>query len=125
MITEFKIFEELNEDKPKVGDYVMVDSKYYQDIEYQFTFQMNDVSNLTNFLNNSIGYIFKNPNKSSFYLIKYDNIPKDIERFFYYTDYSEGMKIGNSLFVSINKIKYWSKNKKDLQHFIDANKFNM
>jgi hypothetical protein len=115
MIVKFKLFEELNETPPKVGDYVIVeeeDEDVFGDIDY------------INFINSSIGYIFKSPGKS-IHLVKYYNIPDNIKKYFQYSDFSEGLKIGNGIIASNDKIKYWSKNKEDLLPFIAINKYNL
>ena len=65
MITRFKIFEELNDDQ--VGNYAI--------ISFGGTASGLD-DNLNDFLNNSIGYIWKNVDEK-LYFIKYYNIPKN------------------------------------------------
>jgi FPC/CPF motif-containing protein YcgG len=114
MITKFKIFESLNKGVPKVGDYVITkewDDDFYTDEALKF-------------INNSIGYIFKNAGKYAF-IIKYFDIPEDIKIYFQYSDYSEGLKVGNSILVNIKKVEYWSKNIKELEDILKAKKYNL
>ena len=114
MITKFKLYEELNAGEPEVGDYVIIE-KEYDDFE--------DKNNV-NFINSSIGYIWKSPGKST-HIVKYNNIPDNTKQFFQYSDYSDGLKIGNSIIVYNDDIKYWSKNKEDLEHVIQSKKYNI
>ncbi len=77
-----------------------------------------------NFINSSIGYIWKSPGTST-HIVKYYNIPDNIKQYFQYSDYSEGLKIGNSIITNNGEIKYWSKDKEDLLPFIQSNKYNL
>lgn len=114
MIVKFKLFEELNESSPKIGDYVIIE-KEFDDFE--------DKNNII-FINSSIGYIWKSPGAST-HIVKYYNIPDNIKQYFQYSDYSEGLKIGNSIITNNEEIKYWSKDKEDLLPFIATNKYNL
>ena len=115
MITKFKLFESVNDGTPGVGDYVIVneteEENFYSD-------------DALNFINNSIGIIFKKAGAHSF-LIKYFDIPKNIIVYFQYSDYSDGLKVGNGILTSIKKIKYWSKDKEELIPLIQATKYNL
>lgn len=112
MIIKFKIFESIDE-TPDIGSWVIIeeDSETYS-IEAR------------KFINNSIGYIWKRNGSNSF-IIKYYNIPADVIFYFAYSDYSDGLKIGNSLLATREEIKYCSKNKEELEHISDANKYNL
>jgi len=115
MITKFKIFESVNDDKPTVGDYVIIN-------ENSDTYSTEALK----FINNSIGYIWKSPvNSSNYLLVKYNDIPKDVMFYFGYSDYSEGLKIANSILIFSEKVKYWSKDKEDLIPLLQANKYNL
>ena len=120
MITKFKIYEELNAGEPEVGDWVIVNKKNYPTA---FNPKKYD------FVNSSIGYIWKKP-AVNLYLVKYFDIPVDQEQHFLYTDgFNTGPiphpMIGNSMQLSIGDIVYWSKNKEDLEHVIQAKKYNI
>ena len=105
MITKFKLFEELNAGEPEVGDWIIVNNKDYSTYD---------------FINSSIGYIWKKYEFSA--LVKYVDIPIDQQKNFMFTD---GSKIGNSIMLSIGDIVYWSKNKEELEHIIQAKKYNL
>ena len=124
MITKFKIFESINEGRPKINDYVLCDmTTHFSDADKLFPVTNKAIE----FINNNIGLIYKQPNQNS-YLVKYFNIPEDLEKFiFHYSDYRdyEGPKKGNSILVDIENIKYWSINKQELMPFIQANKYNL
>lgn len=113
MITKFRLYEKLNIGVPKVGDYVIIDSR-----------KMFEDDNIVNFTDISIGYIWKSPDSYN-YLVKFYNIPKEQKLYFQFSDYEEGLKIGNSLLVPQSKIKWWSENKDELQYIIDSKKYNM
>lgn len=114
MITRFKIFENINDGEPKVGDFVIIKTK---DLPQLYNFY-------GDFIKTSIGRIWK-IHSVNFFLIKYENIPKEIKDYFSYSDYSKGLNIGNSILVHKRDIIYWSKNKEDLDYIIDAKKFNI
>jgi phosphoribosyl 1,2-cyclic phosphodiesterase len=114
MITKFELYEESKEILPVVGDYIIA-KKENDDFEDD---------NFIDFVNSSIGYIFKNPGKYV-YIVKYEDIPENIKSFFQYSDYTKGLKIGNSILVYGTDIEHWSKNKEDLTPFIKSNKYNL
>jgi hypothetical protein len=109
MITSFKIFE--NNKEPQVGDYVVCDDK-------------ND-GELNKFIINNIGEITElNWNKKDdyfekYFLIKYNNIPNNLNTYFF----------SNQRFFSKNDIKFYSKNKKNvevyLKQYLKAKKYNI
>lgn len=110
-----KTYEEINDNIPQVGDYVILND--------DSTFD-NDDMNYLNFIKTSIGYIFKKPNVKFSY-IKYDNIPDNIKDYFQYSDYSEGLKVGNCILANDSNIQYWSKNKRELEPLLNAKKYNL
>jgi hypothetical protein len=115
MITKFKIFESINEGIPKIGDYVIINN--HEDDFYS--------DKALNFLNNSIGYIFKNAGKYSF-LVKYFDIPEyDIKVYFQYSDYLDGLKVGNAILVNIKNIEYWSRDIKEIEDILKGKKYNL
>jgi hypothetical protein len=76
------------------------------------------------FIDNSIGYIWNKPS-NNYFLIKYFNIPQNILKDFSYSDFSDGLNIGNSILVPIIDIIHYSPNKENLKHYITANKYNL
>lgn len=102
MITKFKIFESVNEDEPKIGDWVLCTSK--------------DISDDTKtFLETTIGQLVK--------------ITKDKKYTYYEVEY-RNKKYKNTFTLShIMKILYWSENRKELEKkleiLITTNKYNI
>jgi hypothetical protein len=122
MITKFKIFE--NNNKPQVGDYVYC-------IEEIGTYTKN--KEVLNFIKNNIGRIlgyyeknYNNTNNREYYLVKYENIPNNIEDIFEQDDPDnvDGI-IENSYVFYPNEIIDFSKEKKDLEKYLDVNKYNL
>jgi hypothetical protein len=106
MITKFKIFENINEGRPEIDDYVLLKYATYH-------------NDMTNFLNNNIGkIIFIDDN---FCIIEYYNVPDLINHRF---DYN---KINNTYKKTFKTrfISYWSKNREDLEDILMANKYNL
>lgn len=101
MITKFKLFENINEDEPEVGDYVLCEED--EDTTFDFT-------------KNKIGKYCMNSEDIDYpYYIEYDNIPDNLQIFF--TD--------NCRLMMKNEIKYWSKDKNELEAILSTNKFNI
>lgn len=118
-----KTYEELNINKPEVGDYLIAKTDSIFDNNKKWKNQ-NDI-NYLNFIKSSIGYIFKTPDYYS-YLVKYENIPDDIKKYFHYSDYSQGIKVGNSILINDDEdIEYWSKNKEELENILTSKKYNL
>lgn len=102
-----KTYEEINIDKPQIGDYVILDKTF--DAE---------------FCSNNIGQIIKaDPEVSVYfselygdhdYIVKYENMPKEPEEF-----------IGDKTFTSFEWILYWSKNKEELEAILASSKYNL
>jgi hypothetical protein len=97
-----KNFESVNDGEPKVGDYVIVDRKTELDVYY--------------FTSNTIGYyeqiIYSN---KMTYHIRFDNVPEEIENKFTYDcrNYSR------------EDIKYWSRNKEEIEIILSTIKYNI
>jgi len=75
---------------------------------------------ISNFVSNNIGVIIDILKPSHAlgkypYIIAYDNIPNGIK-----SDFS-----GGSRHFSIDELLYYSKDRNELEHIIDANKFNL
>jgi len=110
MITKFKIFENVNENEPEVGDYVIASSN-------DFLIDLNE------FTKNRIGRLY-NIFKPLYvddlsYTVIYDNIPKELDCYTF--------KVYDEEAISLDKedIKYWSKDKEDLEKILMTNKFNL
>ena len=109
-----KVFRE-----PKVGDYVACEENLLFSSE-------DDLSN-HNFISNNIGRITKieeeGPYRDSYkdkvyiaYIVEYDNVPKDKKYNILYF---------KNLFFSLREIKFWSKNKEDVEEYLTAKKYNL
>ena len=126
-----KTFEATIEDNdhtkpPQPGDYVICEE------------ENSNLANLEYFLENNIGQFIKYrtpndenvnyrtiPNKHS-YIVQYHN-PKPPLAIINYFKYSN--RYNNCRFMSIDEIKYWSPNKKELENILEirslSNKFNI
>ena len=100
MITNFKIFENINIGEPEIGDYVIC-------MEYDI-----DDYKMLNFISKNIGKYIGVGDIECPYEIKYNNVPKYLTDYFNYNG-----KSGERLY-SRNEILYWSKYKKNLMRFL-------
>jgi hypothetical protein len=111
-----KRFEEVNVDDPKVGDYAI----FFDEIGYIDSGVYVHFNEYLYFINNNIGEIIKIENKDNYkYHVKFENVPIDIIRYFdFASDY---------YYLRFHKeeILYWSKDKKDLEPYIQAKKYNL
>ena len=113
MIIKFKIFEEINDGKPQVGDYVICEEE---------NFNKNPVKK---YVNENIGKIIKihSPNSILWFLIEYDidfiTCGFDIDKFQLEED-PIGCRNMNR-----DEIKYWSKDKEELESILSAKKYNL
>jgi len=125
MITKFKLYESVNKGEPEVNDYVICGPNHY----------LFDPANpaFKKFITNSIGLIWKHPSKN-IYIVKYFDIPESFgndsayipsNAFFQYSDYSKGLKIGNSLQFELKDIIYWSKNKEELEKVLKIRNYRL
>ncbi len=102
MITEFKIFENINEDKPKIGDYVLI--KSHSDFFKKYE---NKIGKIVDIESNNVDY------KKILYYINFyineinDHIGKRREPIYGY------------------EIKYWSENEEELKQMLDIKKYNL
>lgn len=115
MITNFKIYEKL-ENKPELGDYVIV--SIISDLIQTYNDDEQD------FIENHIGKIveiIKYPS-TIYYAVEYD-IPKDFVPYPYYRTKYSGWK--SAWQFERKDLKYISKNKEDLIPIIDAKKYNL
>jgi len=98
-----KYFEKI-ERKPKVGDYVIIDSAYtIEDKELEY------------FIENTIGKIHRIDFRYTYVDVQYSNIPFDLMRYF------------NSNIIDFNSncIKYFSKDREVVEMMLNTNKYNL
>jgi len=109
MITKFKLYESVDVGTPELGDYVIC----YED---------DDSSKLLDWLKTVIGKIIKVNDDDVIckFDVKYENFPEDIETYFYEEYYGERYRPMKDV-----EILHWSKNKEDLEIFLDSNKYNL
>ena len=93
MITKFKIFEAFDD---KIGYYVILDDPRYSE-----------------FLKNNVGVITKVYYPGSWFDVKFDNLPKELEIF---------LKDRN---FHVDHIKHISKDKETLEAIIQSQKYNI
>lgn len=139
MITEFYLFK----NKPKIGDYVMCDLNLYNiDMGCKTT---RDVDNKINsFIQNNVGRIVGMENSNwkirkrwiynsdKIFLVEFENVPDEWKHgwFFDNTLSTDVKKIyrGNGNFnypIHEEEIIHHSKNKKEFEIYINANKYNL
>jgi hypothetical protein len=103
MITKFKIFEELEEWNKETGYYVILTEPGDREKDIE----------IRNFLENHIGRIKKMYYPGAWFTVEFDNVPEKIAKYFNGRDFHQSY------------IKYISKNKEDLEPFIQSNKYNL
>ena len=108
-----KLFEQ--KDELKIGDYVICVAMDEKD----------DETTLNDFLKVNIGrFIGIKPKKMKknrdAYIVKFDKVPSDIQAEF--GSSTDGI---NEIFFDRFEIIQFSKNKADLEHFVQANKYNL
>jgi len=114
MITKFKIYEKLNVNEPEVGDYVICYNYETDDVLFRDKFTSNNIGKLMEIQNlnhyNEIEYS---------YMVKYDFLPDELD----WLNFKDLGKYVLSFYK--NDIKYWSKNREDLEMILQTNKFNI
>lgn len=110
MIVKFKLYESINQGEPEVGDYVICHERGIDD-------------ELTDFEDSHIGQIVRDDYdlEEFSYLVKYD-YPENLTSFF--NSSCAGDDKGARAFGRW-EIKYWSKNREDLEHIISAKQYNL
>jgi len=125
MIKKFKLFEKINDGKPEVGDYVICK------LAYQY-FERQDELNL--FFENNIGqitHIIPFTDGSFQYDVRFENIPQFHFRSGIFSSRKRvsNKNVGNKIFnvrrKGNNEIVAWSKDRKELEIKIEANKFGL
>jgi len=110
MITQFKIFEKLNE--VKIGDYVVMNPLTGNNSSATKVLEI-----LNNFLTNNIGQIVDV--LPDYFRVKYKKSPIELSGLGYFSpDHIR-------CFLRENRIMFKSKNKEDCEAFIAANKYNL
>ena len=107
-----KYFEYRKTGNPKIGDYVICDEYEPEDVHF------NDFNEL---VNNEVGEIIdiNGNNSDDRYVVRFDNIPETIGAGFLDRDYDSAIRFLRS------EIKYFSKNKSELEAIFAANKYNL
>jgi len=108
MITNFKLYEKLNDGVPEVGDYVICGGKFLIGSHKLFR----------NAVINNIGKII-NYDSTYKYTINYNY------KFGGNINYYTNLEGDNNYYTNSEDILYWSKDKKELEQILQANKFNI
>jgi hypothetical protein len=127
-----RTYEEKN-NKPKVGDYVICDEGIHIDIHLDNLYDefiKNNIGKCVNIVLNDIDLGGNSDDNDEYlYIINYDNIPKEIERYFCFdkhTGYAdEDCKFTGFRSMLSNEIIYFSNNKDEMEVKISANKYNL
>ena len=110
-----KKFESL--DEPQVGDYVACEESW--------------MFAVSEFISNNVGifkfkydfdnseYAVKYDFDNSEYVIEYDNIPEE------FLDYFDHLESGDCRDMTRDEIKFWSKDKSEVEDYIEAKKYNL
>lgn len=119
MITKFKLYEERIM-IPRRGDYIIAShgAKIY-------TSTYSDIV-LDNFVKNNIGRIsnkVKDDNHIISYSVDYENVPDNIRHLF--NSYNYRKKRHYWLDIRLEDILHFSEDRKDLEIYIDVNKYNL
>jgi len=106
-----KFNESLNDGEIEIGDYVICDDSLLN--------SNNNFKKINDFISSSIGKYVEyeiNISEKCPYTIKYYNIPQELNDYFY---------IEGRIRMKFSDIKYWSKDKKELEIILNSNKFNI
>ena len=111
-----KIYEEINKKKPEIGDFVICeeDEKMCDDITVK-SFLSENIGRIVRY--RDISDIF---NSEFTYVVKYKNVPENKKDFFVASP-----NIGYCRSMSETEIKFWSKNKKEVEAYLAGNKYNI
>ena len=107
MITKFKLYEAINQGEPEEGDYVICKEVENYSIGPPSIKDFVE-NNIGQFVDFTVGLIYA-------YIVKYENVPDEIEENFE----------KNCRRFNIIEIKYWSKNRKDLEELLAIKKYNL
>jgi hypothetical protein len=98
-----KIFEEYN-NKPEVGDYVLINYKIKYDKDFE------------SFINNNIGKLFEVDFKFNEIEVEYENVPENIKKIWFYN---------NTVVFNISDIVEYGKTIEELELKLAINKYNL
>jgi hypothetical protein len=100
---------------PEIGDYVVVTPD----------FKRINATKFYDFLSNSIGFIGKNEDdlKNERYLISYFDVPESIKGYLNSKNYYDSRVWYR--YVRKSEIEFYSKNKEEVEFFIQAKKYNL
>lgn len=101
-----KTYEELNIGKPEIGDYVICQDLEYEEEDGERDFLLNIVGKIEN--------IKKDPNHGLLYSV---DLGESKEALVIWGDTIQDF--------NIKEIKYWSKDRDDLETIVQANKYNL
>ena len=109
----------MNNKVPKVGDYVICEEDMKITVD---SFELFSI-----FLSKNIGQIKNSCLDNGYdFLVQYDTIPVNLNRFFsYYEDDKYFSNNGCCRSMYIKEIKYFSKDREDLEVIIEAGKYNL
>lgn len=104
-----KTFENHKEEwRPKleIGDYVVLNPDTFD-------------NNFNNFIKNKIGTVISMyiENSQTAVRVKYDNVPLEFKYMF--------LRDSDEIIFTLNNVKYFSKNKKDLEYILSEDKYNL
>jgi hypothetical protein len=128
MITKYKIFETLNDGTPNMNDFVIVECKIGINSFLPGTPEFYRVKNFTSlfdFLSNNIGNVFSIIKNE--YVIQYttNDIPNKLKIFFKDVSSNKKYSIMNEYAIHLKDIKYWSRDKNELETILEAKKYNL
>ena len=117
-----KRFEDINNEEPEVGDYVIVYDT--------FTYTTNMIE-WREFMNTHVGKLINkrdsgaHNSKRMFYDVEYENIPENIKKIIFKYKFDPQTNKATEKGFTIDEIVYWSKNKEELELKLAANKYNL
>jgi len=109
-MNHLKTFEKLNENEPEVGDYILAKWKNAADDHPANIFVANNIGKLIKIEIDKYDVVF--------FLVKYNNIPKELELY-------KSMNNNTSFELKKEDLIKWSKNEEDLEMILQSNKFNL
>lgn len=120
-MNHIKLFEELNIGEPQIDDYVICkDLDVDNSGDYLNFFLLNNIGKFIRLSNNYDVNVTSLPEKYK-YMIQYDNVPCEFEEDFHFGE----PRNNDCRIMKREEILFWSKDKKDLESIITANKYNL
>jgi len=111
-----KTYEKVYVDRPEIDDWAIVHLSQNIDDELN-KFIKSNIGKIVDIGYETIEDYRGNQHKSQFYVLNYDTeIPKNIKIWF---------QDDNNIAFETHEIKYWSKDREDLELIIAANKYNL